>query len=112
MELQEIADEVVPVRGAKSLGVPSHALPVCGEAVLSLVRAGKNRCQQEGPRIHRALEEELKLLPGTQRNCLSIGGGKGCHHRPNPLVLFLLQLLLRFFPLLFRRKRGRFAGSG
>jgi hypothetical protein len=27
-------------------------------------------------------------------------------------VLFLLQLLPRFFPLLFRRKRGRFAGSG
>ena len=105
---QEIADEVVAILAAETLGIALHALTVLWQAVFCLAYTRQDTGEQKRPGVTRALEEELVFLAGTQWHRLLVGGGvEGRDDRPHPLVILLIKLLLCFFLLFFRGHRWR-----
>jgi hypothetical protein len=112
---EEIADEGIGVRGAKSLRIPLRPLSPLRVAVIGLADTGNDACQQEGPRIDFTSEEKLKLLPWRERKSAPIACGvEDRHHARDALVLLLLELLLGLLVLAFFAVRlgGRSLGTG
>ena len=101
---EKIAGEVVRVGGAESLCVAFHALSVFSETVVGLVDTGNKSSKEKGHGSVALLKKSWYFWPGSQgKRILVVGGVEGRHYAQNPLVLLLLELHLRLFPLFFFR---------